>query len=154
MSELPIPPDFTIFFKTQPEIESYFSFKDFFKVFLLGDLRHMLDISTFGYGRTVADGLDPGLLGDPDLREKYLGDPIKTAMLIQILRRFPYLTAIPAIFALSLFIASFAKFTIPFIRSSGVLIISLFPYTISILLSLISPSSLHPSPSSLFPASI
>jgi len=116
MSNQPIPPDFTIFFKTQPEIESYFSFKDFFKVFLLGDLRHMLDISTFGYGRTVADGLDPGLLEDPDLREKYLGDPIKTAMLIQILRRFPYLTAIPAIFALSLFIASFAKFTIPFIR--------------------------------------
>ena len=35
MSELSIPPDFTIFFKTQPEIESYFSFKDFFKVSFL-----------------------------------------------------------------------------------------------------------------------
>ena len=37
----------------------------------------------------------------------------------------------PATFALSLFIASFAKFTIPFIRSSGVLSISFLTWSLS-----------------------
>eukprot|EP00088_Acartia_fossae_P039340 TRINITY_DN40951_c0_g1_i1.p1 TRINITY_DN40951_c0_g1~~TRINITY_DN40951_c0_g1_i1.p1 ORF type:complete len:291 (+),score=7.74 TRINITY_DN40951_c0_g1_i1:37-873(+) len=107
---------FGVFFRSQPDVDSYFSFKDFFKVFLLGDIQYLLDHSAFGHGRSVADTLDPAFLSDPERRLKYTGDPVKLAMLAQVIRRFPYITAIPAIFSLALLIASFSKFTIPFIR--------------------------------------
>lgn len=115
-------PGFSAFVKVEPDENAFFSFKDFFQVFLLGDLRHILALSPFGYARSVADDLDPALTLTDERRLKYLGDPIKTAMLVQILRAFPYIVSIPAIFSLSLFIAAFSKFLIPFIRRFSTLI--------------------------------
>jgi len=113
-------PDFGVFMEVQPDGTSL-TFYDFCKVFFLGDLTEVVKLSTFGYARTLADDLDPEQ-SSPENRLKYIGDPVKQAMLLQILRNFPYLASVPLIITLSLFIASFAKFTIPFIRRFSTLI--------------------------------
>jgi len=113
-------PDFGLFMEVQPDGTSL-TFYDFCKVFFLGDLTEVVKLSTFGYARTLADDLDPEQ-SSPENRLKYIGDPVKQAMLLQILRNFPYLASVPLIITLSLFIASFAKFTIPFIRRFSTLI--------------------------------
>jgi len=76
-------PDFGLFMEVQPDGTSL-TFYDFCKVFFLGDLTEVVKLSTFGYARTLADDLDPEQ-SSPENRLKYIGDPVKQAMLLQIL---------------------------------------------------------------------
>jgi len=117
-------PDFSVFMEVRPEESNYLSFYDFCKIFFLGDLSEVFNLSTFGYAKTLADDLDPGQ-STPENRLRYMGDPVKQAMLVQILRHFPHLAPVPVIISLALVIASFAKFTIPFIRRFAALISAL-----------------------------
>jgi len=107
--------DFSVFYKTLPETERHFSLYDFIKVFIYGDIVHLMSFTPSGLGRHISLDLDSSF-DDPKERAKFGGDPVKTAMLVQSLRRFPYIVSLPLIISLTVIIASLAKLSIPFIR--------------------------------------
>eukprot|EP00088_Acartia_fossae_P052059 TRINITY_DN5863_c0_g1_i7.p1 TRINITY_DN5863_c0_g1~~TRINITY_DN5863_c0_g1_i7.p1 ORF type:complete len:291 (+),score=46.13 TRINITY_DN5863_c0_g1_i7:37-909(+) len=117
-----IRPDFGMFMKTLPQEDYLLTFYDFIKVFLHGDVYALMRTSPFAASSSPVEHLDPEFQFDDELRMKYFGDPVKRAMFVQALRRWPYMTAIPVIFSLAIFIASLLKLTVPFITRFSVLL--------------------------------
>lgn len=113
-------PNFAVLYKTVPSTDVQFSFFDFIRVFVFGDVAHLLNFSPVGRGRDLSSDLDSDLNEFKD-KEKFTGDSVKIAMLVQSLRRFPYVVSLPAIISLAVIIASFVKLSIPFIRRISVI---------------------------------
>jgi len=107
--------DFHVFMKTLPQADYVMKFDDFIKIFLLGDIYALMATSPFAASRSSVEYLESEFQQNEELREKYFGDPVKRAMFVQAMRRWPYMVAIPVVFSLAVFIASLLKLTIPFI---------------------------------------
>jgi len=109
-------PDFGIFLKSINQDDYVLTFYKFIKIFLFGDIFALMSTSPFAASNSPTEHLEPEFAFDNMLREDFFGDPVKQAMFVQSLRRWPYMTAIPVIFTFSIFIGSLLKLIIPFIR--------------------------------------
>jgi len=117
MAEVPeFRTDFGVFMKSINQDDYLLTFYKFVKAFLFGDIFALMSTSPFAASSSPAEHLEPEFAYDSLLRKDFFGDPVKQAMFVQALRRWPYMTAIPVIFTFSIFIGSLLKLTVPFIK--------------------------------------
>jgi len=102
-----------------------FGFLQFLQIFLLGDTRVLLSIVP-----RVSVGLfgqDDDILSDTRTSKSFLGDPVKNTMLLQSIRRFPVITAVPLIVTVILLVVDLASLLNPMVHRILFAIPSLSP---------------------------
>lgn len=102
-----------------------FGFLQFIQIFLLGDTRVLLSIVP-----RVSVGLfgqDDDIVSNTRTSKSFLGDPVKNTMLLQSIRRFPVITAVPLIVTVILLVVDVASLLNPMVHRILFAIPSLSP---------------------------
>ena len=91
-----------------------FGFLQFLQIFLLGDTQLLL--SVIPRAPVGLLGLEDDIINDARASRSYLGDPVKNTMLLQAVRRFPIITAIPLIVTVILLVVDIISLVNPMVH--------------------------------------